>query len=77
MHDALHLRAQSLQLIHFSVSITGFKSEKRDNKPRTVPTGHIVLQYVRPLRQAKMAMMIKVTTATAKVDMLRITTSVL
>jgi hypothetical protein len=65
-----------LQLIHFSVSITGFRSEKRDNAPKTVPTGQMVLQYVRPLRHARTATTMNVMAATANVPMLPITTSV-
>lgn len=44
MHDALQLRAQSPQLLHFFVSITGFSKEYFERKPSTVPTGQIVLQ---------------------------------
>ena len=61
------LRAQSPQALHFEVSMVGFSSEKRDRKPRTVPTGQTVLQYVRPLRHARMPRIISVADATPRV----------
>ena len=48
IHDALHFLAHRLQLLHFVVSIIGRKRAKREKKPNTVPTGQMVLQYVRP-----------------------------
>jgi hypothetical protein len=44
MHAALQFLAQSEQLWHFSVSMLIFRSEKRDRKESTVPTGQTVLQ---------------------------------
>ncbi len=67
MQDALQLREQSLQSTHFDLSITIRKSEKREKKPSTVPTGHIVLQYVLPLRQASIANATSVTPATINI----------
>ena len=70
MHEALQLRAQSLQPLHFERSISGRKSEKRDRKPSPVPTGQTVLHHVRPLRHASHATTTNVTTATASVERL-------
>ena len=44
MHWALHLCSQALQCLHFSVSMTGLKAEKRDRKESVVPTGQMLLQ---------------------------------
>ncbi len=76
MHEALQLRAQRPQPLHFDVSITGRKSEWRESSPRSVPTGQTVLHHVRPLRQASHPTPAKVAAATAKVAALRIHTSV-
>ena len=48
IHDALHFLAHRLQLLHFDVLITGRKRAKREKNPKIVPTGQMVLQYVRP-----------------------------
>ena len=63
MQAALHLREQSPHELHFVVSITGLNIEKREMNPSTVPTGQMVLQYVRPFLHAKMASATSVTTA--------------
>lgn len=64
---ALQLRAHKPHPLHFSTSITGLKKEKRVTNPKTVPTGQIVLQYVRPLRQANRKRTTNVTSATPNV----------
>ena len=46
--------------------MTGRKREKRDSRPRVVPTGQMVLHQVRPPRQARMTIIIKVTAATIR-----------
>ena len=76
MQEALHLRVQRLHSLHFSASITGLKSEKREKNPSTVPTGQMVLQYVLPLRHARITTAMSVTAAIMKVGMLLIHTSV-
>ena len=76
MQAALHCREQSPQEVHFAVSITGRKSEKREKNPRTVPTGHTVLHQVRPLRQARMMSRMSVAAAMSSVGRLRTHTSV-
>ena len=75
MHAALQLRAHKPQPLHLLVSITGFSKEKREKNPNTVPTGQIVLQYVRPLRQASTARITNVRTAITKVPIAFIQTS--
>lgn len=47
MHEALQLRAQSAAVALRCV-YNRFEKEYLDKKPSTVPTGQIVLQYVRP-----------------------------
>ena len=76
MQEALHCRAQSPQALHFAVSITGRKSEKREKNPSTVPTGQTVLHQVRPLRQARTTSRMSVAAAISSVVRLRIQTSV-
>ncbi len=51
----------------FSVSMTGRNMAKREKKLSVVPTGQMVLQYVRPFFQARMTTTTSVTTATRKV----------
>ena len=63
MHEALQFLVQSEQLRHFSVSKCIFSHEKRLRKLSRVPTGQMVLQYVRPLRHANTASTMSVTTA--------------
>ena len=46
MHEALHCFAQSPQVRHFSVSITGAKRLNREKKPRNVPTGQIKENHI-------------------------------
>ena len=75
IHADLQLRAHLLHDMHLSVSITGANTDQRDNRPRSVPTGQIVLQYVRPLRHASTASTTTVTTATTNVPILLIHTS--
>jgi hypothetical protein len=70
MQAALQLRAHSPQLLHLVVSITGFSIEKRERVPSSVPTGQMVLQYVRPLRHASVPVMMSVAAAMANVAML-------
>ena len=70
MQEALQLRWQRVQLLHFVVSMVMRNSENRDNKPSSVPTGQMVLQYVRPLRHANMTIIISVRIAVAKTLML-------
>ena len=76
MHDALQLLAHEPQLRHLSVSIRIFIMENRDIAPSSVPTGHIVLQYVRPLRHASVTTVSNVAMAMMNVGMLFIHTSV-
>ena len=75
MQEALHLRAHNPQPLHLSVSIRGLSKAYFDKKPRTVPTGQIVLQYVRPFLQAKIANMTKLRIAIPIVARLRTHTS--
>lgn len=75
MHDALQLRAQSLQPLHFDTSKRGRNSERRDNTPSSVPTGQTVLHHVRPLRQARKESPANVTTAMRNIPRLFIHTS--
>ncbi len=75
MQADLQLRAQRPQPLHFDVSITGLRSEKRDSRPSTVPTGHTVLHHVRPLRHASMPTTTSVATATPSVAQLLTHTS--
>ena len=44
MQAALQLRAQSVQPLHFSLSIVMRNKAKREKNPSTVPTGQMVLQ---------------------------------
>ena len=67
MQDDLHVRSHILQPIHFDLSITGFSNEYFDIAPKIVPTGQIVLQYVRPFFHAKTAITTNVTIATTNV----------
>lgn len=75
MHAALQFLSQAWQLLHFPVSIIGRKIAKREKKLRIVPTGQMVLQYVLPLRAAKMKMIMNVTAAIINVGILLIHTS--
>ena len=77
MHDALHCLLQRPQLRHFSVSITGAKRLNLEKKPRTVPTGQIVLHHVLPFFHASTEITTKVTAATTNVDTDLIHTSTL
>jgi hypothetical protein len=74
MHAALQLRAHSPQLLHLAVSIVGRSRENRDNIPRNVPTGQMVLQYVLPPRHESIAIITNVAAATENVAMLLIHT---
>ncbi|GAB1474953.1 hypothetical protein MASR2M69_23940 [Bacteroidota bacterium] len=40
---------QSWHLLHFVLSIVGLKRDSLERRPRSEPTGHIVLQYSLPL----------------------------
>ena len=53
MHCALHFRSHTLHFTHLSVSIIGLNAAKRARKLSAVPTGQMLLQYVRPPRNAK------------------------
>ena len=55
IHEALHFFAQSPHFTHLSWSMTGFITEFSAKIERIVPTGQIVLQYVRPPRNARIA----------------------
>ena len=57
MHAALQFFEHREQLRHFSLSKVTFSSEKRARNDSAVPTGQMVLQYVRPLRHASTASM--------------------
>jgi hypothetical protein len=48
MQDDLHFIEQRPQLLHFSSAILILKTENREIKPSTVPTGQMLLQYKRP-----------------------------
>ena len=76
MQDALQAREHSPQRLHLSLSMLMRSSEKRERKPRTVPTGHTVLHQVLPPRHASMKMSTKVSAATMNVGRLLIQTSV-
>ena len=75
MQAALQLNSHDLHFLHFSVSIIGRNIAKREKKLSVVPTGQMVLQYVRPFFQARMTTTTRVTTATMKVGRLRSQTS--
>jgi hypothetical protein len=77
MHAALHCFPQSPQLRHFSVSITGAKRLNFEKKPRTVPTGQMVLHHVLPFFHASTAMTTNVTAEMTNVDTDLIHTSTL
>jgi hypothetical protein len=70
MHAALQLRAHSPQPLHLSVLIIGLSNENLEMNPNTVPTGQIVLQYVRPPLHANTTMAMRLTTATIITGML-------
>lgn len=70
MHAALQCRAHSPQLLHLETSITGLKREYLAMVPRNVPTGQIVLQYVRPFRHANKTNTPNVIKAMIKVERL-------
>ena len=76
MQAALQFLEHCLQFTHFEVSITGLNHEKRAMKPSTVPTGQIVLQYVRPFFQANIPIIIRVAAARRNAGRLRSQTSV-
>ena len=76
MQAALQRREHRLQCLHFPASSTGRSNEKREKKPNTVPTGQMVLQYVRPLRYANIANRTNITTAMMNVGKLFSQTSV-
>ena len=67
MHADLQLRSQRRHPVHLLVSRRIFSHEKRDRMPSRVPTGHTVLQYVRPPRHAMTAIMTNDTAATPNV----------
>ena len=70
IHEALQLRAHSLHPLHRDVSKRGLYNEYLENIPSSVPTGHMVLQYVLPFLHARIAIIMKVTAATINVPML-------
>ena len=61
MHAALHLVAQSPQLLHLSESMRTLNNENRLNKPKIVPTGQIVLHQVRPCFHAIIKIIVSMT----------------
>ena len=63
MQEALHCFSQARQPLHLSASIMGRNIAKREKKLSVVPTGHTVLQYVRPPIQARIVTTRKVTIA--------------
>ena len=75
MQAALQFFEHKEQLRHLSLSNCIFIHEYRDRKLSVVPTGQMVLQYVRPLRQASMKSMISVTAAIMSAGRLRIHSS--
>ena len=75
MQEALQLCSHCLQPLHTFASIIGRNIAKREKKLSVVPTGQMVLQYVRPFRQARMTTTTRVTAATMKVGRLRSQTS--
>ena len=77
MAEALQFFVHRPQLTHFEPSMRTFSHEKRARKLSIVPTGHIVLQYVLPPRQASTAMTTSVSEATTSVGRLFIHTSTL
>jgi hypothetical protein len=48
MHAVLHFISHALQPLHLLLSILILKMENLLRNPKMVPTGQIVLQYVRP-----------------------------
>ena len=67
MAEALQFLEQRPHLMHLSSSILIFSHEKRAKKLSIVPTGQIVLQYVRPPFQARMMITTSVTAAITNV----------
>ena len=65
MHEALQFTSQSLQFLHLSASITGRKMAKREKKLSVVPTGHMLLQYSLPVKNASKPTTRRVAAATA------------
>ena len=53
MHAALQFLEQREQFLHFFSSKRIFRKENRAKNESIVPTGQMVLQYVRPPRQAR------------------------
>ncbi|MPN45625.1 hypothetical protein SDC9_193193 [bioreactor metagenome] len=49
MHWALHFKTHNWHLVHKLLFMAGLKIAALETKPRNAPTGHIVLQYNRPL----------------------------
>ena len=75
MHAALHLVAQSPQLLHLSESMRTLNNENRLNKPKIVPTGQIVLHQVRPCFHAIIKIIVSMTTAMKRDELLKIEVS--
>lgn len=71
MHEALHRVAHTPQWVHFAGSIRIFHQEKRLINPKNVPTGQMVLQYVRPCFQARYPTPSKVSRAMDRAKALR------
>ena len=61
--------------MHLSASIIGLNMAKRERKLSVVPTGQMLLQYVRPPLKDSATSTTSVTTATTKVGTLRSHTS--
>jgi hypothetical protein len=68
MQAALHCFPQRPQLRHFSVSMAGAKRLNLEKKPRTDPTGQMVLHHVLPCFHARMNITAQVSTAIASED---------
>ena len=75
MQAALQFFEHIEQFLHFSASKRTFSHEKRAKNDRIVPTGQIVLQYVRPPRQASTTSTTSVTKAITNTGSDRIHTS--
>jgi hypothetical protein len=63
MHADLQFFEHIEQFLHLLSLNCIFRNEKRLMKLSTVPTGQMVLQYVRPLRQANTIRIINITIA--------------
>ena len=64
MQELLQLRSHLRQLVHFSVSMTGLRSEKRESNPNSVPTGQMLLHHQRPRKKARRMIRIRLTPPT-------------